>query len=336
MAQQPPIHLFIDTNVFLSFYAFTNDDIEQLKKIVGLIGRRRLTLYLTSQVQDEFFRNREIKLAESMKQFTSATQKSMPRYMAAYDEAPTYQRSVEEIQKARDSLDARARQDAEGMTLAADILFANIVKAAGVIEPKQAELNAAYHRMSLNNPPGKKGSLGDRLNWEQLLSRMPNQADLHIVSKDGDFASPLNDTRPHQFLAQEWRKRKQANLVLHTELRPFLNAQFPEIKFAVDIEKREAIDDFKHSGNFNSTHAAIARLEPLVDALTDLEAVEVLQAATSNSQIRWIGGDADVRNLIQRIVGPRVRMLDPILLEELAEAFKLDSGADDEGEEVPF
>jgi hypothetical protein len=76
------------------------------------------------------------------------------------------------------------------MTLAADILFANIVKAAGVIEPKQAELNAAYHRMSLNNPPGKKGSLGDRLNWEQLLSRMPNQADLHIVSKDGDFASP--------------------------------------------------------------------------------------------------------------------------------------------------
>jgi hypothetical protein len=113
MAQQPPIHLFIDTNVFLSFYAFTNDDIEQLKKIVGLIGRRRLTLYLTSQVQDEFFRNREIKLAESMKQFTSATQKSMPRYMAAYDEAPTYQRSVEEIQKARDSLDARARQDAK-------------------------------------------------------------------------------------------------------------------------------------------------------------------------------------------------------------------------------
>ena len=33
------VHLFIDTNVFLSFFAFTNDDVEQLRKLTKRFER---------------------------------------------------------------------------------------------------------------------------------------------------------------------------------------------------------------------------------------------------------------------------------------------------------
>lgn len=56
-----PINLFVDTNVLLSFYAFTSDDIEQLRKLEGLIENGTLKLYVSRQVVDEFARNRETK-----------------------------------------------------------------------------------------------------------------------------------------------------------------------------------------------------------------------------------------------------------------------------------
>ena len=31
------LHLFIDTNAFLNFFAYTKDDVEELKKLVSLI-----------------------------------------------------------------------------------------------------------------------------------------------------------------------------------------------------------------------------------------------------------------------------------------------------------
>jgi predicted nucleic acid-binding protein len=53
------VHLFIDTNIFLSFYAYASDDVEELRKLTKLISTDQLKLYLTEQVRDEFYRNRE-------------------------------------------------------------------------------------------------------------------------------------------------------------------------------------------------------------------------------------------------------------------------------------
>src|SRR4051794_34908567 len=125
---------------------------------------------------------------------------------------------------------------------------------------------------TIGNPPGKPGNLGDRLNWETLLAHVDDGADLHIVSKDGDYQSRLNSNRPHHFLVEEWTQRKQGELVLHAELRPFLNVHFSDIKLSVDIEKRDAINYLVNSRSFSSTHNAVAELEPLVEALTYDEA----------------------------------------------------------------
>jgi len=59
--------LFIDTNILLSFYHLTNEDIEELKKLIVLIDNDKITLFLTDHVQNEFYRNRGSKIADAMK-----------------------------------------------------------------------------------------------------------------------------------------------------------------------------------------------------------------------------------------------------------------------------
>jgi len=76
------IHVFIDTTVFLSFFAYTNDDIEELKKLVGLIKNKKIALYLTDQVCCEFNRNRESKILQALADFGKLSIPGLPRLRA--------------------------------------------------------------------------------------------------------------------------------------------------------------------------------------------------------------------------------------------------------------
>lgn len=48
------LHAVIDTNVFLAFYAYTKDDVEQLRIVSELIKSGKLVLYLPEQVVVNF------------------------------------------------------------------------------------------------------------------------------------------------------------------------------------------------------------------------------------------------------------------------------------------
>jgi len=82
----------------------------------------------------------------------------------------------------------------------------------------------AIVRTRKGNPPGKPDGLGDRYNWEILLKHLPDD-DLYIVSKDGDYASPLGDidkkvVRPMAFLASEWAQKKDGgSLYVHLTIK---------------------------------------------------------------------------------------------------------------------
>ena len=60
-------HLFIDTNVFLSFFHFAKDDLEELRKLSVLITKDQVRLHIPSQVIAEFWRNRDTKIADLLK-----------------------------------------------------------------------------------------------------------------------------------------------------------------------------------------------------------------------------------------------------------------------------
>ncbi len=303
MKAKQRVHLFIDTNIFLGFYAYTSDDVEELKKLTKLITTEQLKLYLPEQVRHEFYRNREARLRGSLKTFQPVPgSASVPRFMAAYPSIRVYRRAWEDLLKARDDAIQLAKKEAETNSIAADILFAEIAKAAGLIRMTNKILAAATRRMNLGNPPGKPGSLGDRVNWETLLEKAPDGTDLHLISKDGDFGSPLQTGAPDGYLVEEWRSRKHGRLALHDQLKPFLAQFFPHIQLAIDVEKRAALDHLINSGNFATTHAAISGLQSFLDVLTPSEIQESIKAAEDNSQIGWIVQDPDVRRFYTRVI----------------------------------
>ncbi len=61
-------NLFIDSNIWLLLYHFTNDDLVQFGKLKELNGTD-IKLFVPQQVYDEVKRNRGAKLNEAFKQF---------------------------------------------------------------------------------------------------------------------------------------------------------------------------------------------------------------------------------------------------------------------------
>src|SRR4051794_12651041 len=59
-------HVFIDTNVYLEFFRFGQDDLEELRKVRVAIENSDVTLWTTTQATAELRRNREARVAESL------------------------------------------------------------------------------------------------------------------------------------------------------------------------------------------------------------------------------------------------------------------------------
>lgn len=298
----PALHLFVDTNVWLSFFAFAKDDIEQLAKLTDLINNGTLKLYVPKQVAHEFSRNREVKLAESIKDFSEGFSKSVPRFLIDLDEAKAFKKAVEGLSKARNDLVQKANDGAATKTFSVDTLVANVFSAAIVGDVTSEMIEKARLRKDIGNPPGKGQSLGDQINWEYLLATVPKDVTLHVVSKDGDYQSALKNGLPHNYLVDEWKEFKGGDLHLHAELKPFLNAQFGIIKLEVDKEKASAIKMLVESGGFSTTHLGLSMVLPFFDALTKEDANLLMKKGIENHQIHWISEDSDVKHFYGKLL----------------------------------
>ena len=62
------IHLFLDSNIWLSLYHFSADDLEQFEKL-GKLVNSEIKLYIPQQTYDEVIRNRDAKLKDSFTSF---------------------------------------------------------------------------------------------------------------------------------------------------------------------------------------------------------------------------------------------------------------------------
>lgn len=163
-------------------------------------------------------------------------------------------------------------------------------------------------RMSLGNPPGKNGSMGDAVNWLALLNAVPNGENLHVISEDGDYYSTFDENRPHPFLKQEWKKKKQGELFVYRTLSSFLKEHFDGVAFSYDKNKEALIDSLSESGSFAETHHLVAKLGQF-GYFSLKEVQRILAAATTNNQFGWIVGDNDVYDFLKRVAIPRMSAL---------------------------
>jgi predicted nucleic acid-binding protein len=219
--------VFIDTNVLLSFYHFTSDDLDELQKLTDEIKAGAITFALPEQVKQEFWRNRESKIADALTRLKEQKLNlQFPQICKDSAVYPALRAAQRDYERNHGLLVAELTNAAHTRQLKADHVI-NELFAVGTDYPIDNSLIASAVRMSLGNPPGKNGSSGDAVNWETLLKMIPNMEELYFISADKDFRSAIDDTQFSQFLTDEWAEKKNSALRYYNKLSTFFAEYYP-------------------------------------------------------------------------------------------------------------
>src|ERR1017187_5212004 len=155
---QAQIHLFIDTNIFLFFYHFTQDDLEELRKLAVLLDEKQVVLYLPAQVIAEFCRKREAKIADALKSLKGQRfNLQFPQFCKDYPEYAKLRTLQDQSANCHAKLLEKLSQDIANKKLKADKTISRLFAKATGIETTPELLDKARRRVEIGNPPGKKG-----------------------------------------------------------------------------------------------------------------------------------------------------------------------------------
>ncbi len=300
------MHVFIDTNILLSFYHFSKDELDALNNVFASHEHGSATVYLTEQVCDEFKRNRESKIKDALKRFTDVKfNAQIPSFMKEYGESAELRRLCSELQSKHKAILKVVNGDIAEKNLMADRLIGDIFAKYETISTTEDIYQKSTIRMAIGNPPGKNDSIGDAINWIQLLESVPNEEDLHVISADGDFYSVLNEHSVHPFLSEEWHDKKSSKLFVYRTLSEFMAEHFDGVAFSFDKNKDALIDDLASSGSFATTHNIIGKLDEY--SYFSLKEVErIFSAGSENSQVRQIWLDDDISDFLNRVAVPHL------------------------------
>lgn len=280
------INLFIDTNVFLGFYRFTNDDLGTLGRLEDLIVKtRKIKLYVTQQQVDEFYRNRDGVIKQNVDSF-KYSQPVLPKVFSGHSDYPEIVRESRELATKINKVKQDTLDDALKENLRADAVVKNIFKSP--IATTEDIFHRARMRVDVGNPPGKNGSLGDAINWEILLDFVDSKddflTDVHIISGDGDFSSALDENKIGSFLGSEWSSRKFGTAYLYRSLNSFFEKHFPDIELVDEAIKDGIVEQIGTASSFDNARALIARLHKMGNLSEDQVKV-LFKSATSNDQV---------------------------------------------------
>lgn len=314
------LHAFIDPSVLLRFYSYSDDALSEVEKITALVQSNSIKLYVTEQIVDERARNRDKQIADSLKQLNQISGPvQMPRFAEHHEAAKKYLAAMDQARSARKELALAIDAEIAAGELRADGVIQDLFEAATALPRTDKIIEKARLRRELGNPPGKRDSLGDQINWETLLDCVPDGVDLHLVVKDADYQGVSGDA-PNFFLRGEWNHKKKGKLALYSGLASFTKAHFPEIKVPSDALKGTAIKELAGSGSYQWTHKQVAVLDSIFSSLTLADAIVLFRAFIDNDQIHDIQTDSDVHNFYKKLYAEHGSQLDMELESELWDA----------------
>jgi hypothetical protein len=328
------MNVFIDTNVFLSFYHLTNDDLEELEKLAVLLDNNKVLLWLPEQVKDELLRNRESKISEGLSLLKKhEVPKSYPAMCKNFDEYARLRQYEKDFKKEHSALIQKLEEATISKTLKSDTTIERLLESAQSLPLEKDIVERARLRHELRNPPGKKtDALGDTINWETLLDKVPNNETLYFVGDDGDYYSPIDRQAFNEFLLEEWMSKKDSKLIPYRSLSEFFKEHFPNIKLAAELEKELLIRDFATSSSFIQTHTLVRRLERYTEFTSD-QIGNLAQAAIYNSQISFIIEDPDVKSFLKPLIEEHPDSIEKRELRLLRRILDIEEGIGDEEDE---
>ncbi len=310
-------HVFIDSNIFLDFYRLGKEDLEKLNQLIDLIKNGDIKIYLTKQVYDEFYRNREDTFKKTYKGFLDS--KMDIQMNSIFKNYPEYQKLTllkRALEKLKSDLGQKVETDMDKKSLVADEVVRKIFDASQVIN-SDIFLDKAVIRHRLGNPPGKKNnSYGDEINWETLLQTVPDKEKLIIVSNDGDYESPMSERKIDSYLEAEWKKIKKSKVYLYKSLGVFFKEHDIAIDFEIEQDKSSLIENLINSPSFMTTHEVIRRLSKY-NSFSDDQIRGLSTALLGNSQVRSIIGDDDVKSFYKDNLSSKSDIFDDETWSEL-------------------
>ncbi len=243
-------NVFIDTNILLNFYNFNSEHLNKLENIINLVKENKITIYIPSQVMDEFERNRENEINKTLRYLRDNVNPNVRGNLTQQniDEMTKINDFILKLKKTTEELEKKIIIQFKKRSLPADKLIKDIFKSAKIIELNDEIINKAKNRYIRGNPPGKKNSYGDAINWETLLSEVKNNEDLYFISGDSDYFSEIDSNEFSPFLQREWGKNKNSKIIFYKFISKFINKEFPEIKITKDDVTSEK-DAYIASGN---------------------------------------------------------------------------------------
>lgn len=330
------MNLFLDTNIYLTFYHFSNDDLEELKKLSAAIKSKEINLLLPNQVIDEFYRNREAKIADSLKQFKEQKlADKFPEICKGYSEYHTLRKLSKDYEEAKNNLLESLMTDINSKELNADETIQGLFDVATKIDVNDEILQKAKYRYDLGNPPGKNSSYGDAINWVSLLEVAEESEPLYFVARDKDYLSPIDKEKFSNFLLEEWQKLKKSDIYYYPTLSDFFKSHFPDIKLAEEMERRLVVSNLFNSHSFFATHAYIAELKQYND-FTQQEIQDIAFCCINNQQIVRISQDEDVKSFVKTFLDKYTEKIPEELLPELMALYETEDIIEDVPDDVPF
>lgn len=312
------MHIFIDANIYLGFYEATSDSLIELEKLFTVLKQKQgAKLWLPDQVKREFWKNRDGSVASVLKEFAKLNGLgSIPRLVQEDPGFDQLKKLSAQLESKKKEIVDRVRAEVSEEKTKADNWIRNLFGLAEEIDTSGAIMKQAHERALRHTPPGKQDGLGDRLSWVALLTALPQKADLHIISEDGDYAGELERDEIHPHLKCEWNKKNGGNARLWKRASQFLAAHFPEAKNAIEIERTMLVERLEKSPNFTTTHAVIADFSDLSNMSRPL-VTRLAAVILNNSQVHWIHGDADVRKFVGDFVARYGDVIDAVMKAEL-------------------
>jgi len=330
--------IFIDTNVYLKFYHYSNDELEELRKLIVLIEQEEILLYVPSQVLNEFTRNREVKIADALKTFKEdKLNNSFPIFLKEYPEYELMKKAIIEYQKNKRIVLENIKIAIENNSLKADEIINELFEKAEIIEANESLITSAKVRFDLGNPPGKNNSYGDALNWETLLQEDSIDENLIFISDDKDYFSEIDNSKFNKYLEKEWENRKHSKIIFYKSISEFFKNKYPNIKLASDLQKDVYIERLQSSNTFRDSRYNLSKLSKFDDFTSD-QINSIFFQTFSNTQLYWISEDEDINEILYDLYDKYNSIMDEFIKTEFLSKVKRIKEVENESEDdkLPF
>jgi PIN domain len=175
------MHIYIDANIFVTFFEISQDALAELEKLAVLLRSEKATLWLPKQTRREFWQNREKGIKKLIEEFSNHNLLGKAPLLVREDaNYKTLKDALGVLEKEGTEIVRRIKEQLESEETLADKMIKELFGLSTSIDSDNDDIFVRAQRRALcHAPPGKSEDIGDRLAWESLLESLPEGSELH-------------------------------------------------------------------------------------------------------------------------------------------------------------